>query len=67
MTEVDPCVRDRRLRRALEVCVAAFLVAIGGFGVAALGYMQAGWWIIAIAAAVNIISMLAFLALKLQR
>jgi hypothetical protein len=67
MRDVGPSVQDRRLRRTLAVCAGAFLTAIGGFGMAALGYMQAGSWIIAIAAAENIVSMLVFLALKLQR
>ena len=67
MTSDESGIRERRLRSALGVCVIAFLTAIGGFGIAAIGHMQIGWWIIVIAAIVNILSVLAFLVLKLQR
>lgn len=64
--DIDPSMRDRRLRRTLESGVIALLVAIVGFGVAALGHIKIGWWIIAIAAVVNLVSVLTFLALKLK-
>jgi hypothetical protein len=51
---------------ALKVCVVALLVAILGFALAFLGYMDLGWGIGGLAAAANVVSMVVFFVLKLR-
>ena len=50
---------------SLRICVVALFVAAAGFGIGYVGQLDLGWRVGWVAASVNLLSLVAFLGMKL--